>query len=192
MRRFRSDLIDITGEKFNRLVAISPTDKKGRIFWTCLCECGNTKGIRVDSLKSGAIKSCGCLNSEKRMVKSTKKGETHLKIIYHYYKKGAEKRNIFFGINKNIVGEIIKENCFYCGDQPSFETTPYIREKLNGIIICNGIDRVDNAKGYILGNIVSCCPKCNQIKMDLSVYSFLDKIEKIHKRLDIIRGVDNG
>ena len=33
--------------------------------WNCLCECGNSKLIRGSSLRSGATRSCGCLQKEK-------------------------------------------------------------------------------------------------------------------------------
>lgn len=35
-------------------------------YWECLCECGQTKIVRKDHFKSGAIRSCGCLLIELR------------------------------------------------------------------------------------------------------------------------------
>lgn len=58
---------DLTGQKFGRLMVLGPgepkiTPKGYKIpTWHCRCDCGNEKDIRDYSLKSGNIKSCGCL-----------------------------------------------------------------------------------------------------------------------------------
>ena len=61
--------IDITGMKFGRLTAIrqnghdiNPSRK--HIKWDCLCECGNTVNARLNALRTGGLKSCGCLKKE--------------------------------------------------------------------------------------------------------------------------------
>lgn len=54
--------MDITGERFNKLVAkskVTATDKF--VKWKCLCDCGNETIVDIYSLTSGRIKSCGCL-----------------------------------------------------------------------------------------------------------------------------------
>lgn len=45
--------------------------------WRCLCDCGNEKIIRGDSLRSGHIKSCGCLAKE--VAAETAKATGHLR-----------------------------------------------------------------------------------------------------------------
>ena len=37
----------------------------------------------------------------------------------------------------------------------------------------NGIDRIDNALGYIESNVVACCPICNLAKRNLPVDTFV-------------------
>jgi len=60
---------DLTGQKFGRLVVIKKVNKnkQGKYYWLCQCECGNKKKIMGCNLKSGATKSCGCLQKEMRM-----------------------------------------------------------------------------------------------------------------------------
>ncbi|MDL2325331.1 hypothetical protein LJC61_09375 [Ruminococcaceae bacterium OttesenSCG-928-A16] len=56
--------IDITGQKYGRLEAIQPTNKRssnGSVIWICRCECGKEKHASINELKHGLIKSCGCL-----------------------------------------------------------------------------------------------------------------------------------
>jgi len=54
--------------KFGRLMVIDKyqkyNGKRNRIMALCLCECGEIKEVRYDSLKLGAIQSCGCLNKK--------------------------------------------------------------------------------------------------------------------------------
>mgnify|MGYP001017622829 CR=1 FL=1 len=45
--------------KFNKLTCIDRIRRNNRIFYNCLCECGNYKIIRGDSIVSGHTKSCG-------------------------------------------------------------------------------------------------------------------------------------
>lgn len=56
----------IAGQRFGRLVAIEPTDRKqGRkVIWSCRCDCGNTKDVPIDALNAGRVQSCGCLRKE--------------------------------------------------------------------------------------------------------------------------------
>lgn len=60
-------VIDITGQKFNRITAIERTSKKknNRYIWKGICDCGNEVFVTASSLISNNTKSCGCLNIEK-------------------------------------------------------------------------------------------------------------------------------
>jgi hypothetical protein len=58
---------DIVGQRFNRLIVISflSTDNKKKVaMWNCLCDCGNTHIASGVNLRSGAVRSCGCLQKE--------------------------------------------------------------------------------------------------------------------------------
>lgn len=73
---------NIIGQRFNRLVIlqraenyIKPSGKGQVAQWLCQCDCGNKIVVRSDNLKSGSVKSCGCLHSEmaSELCKSHKK-----------------------------------------------------------------------------------------------------------------------
>ena len=70
---------DLIGQKFGRLIVIKRmgNNKWGNLRWLCRCVCGKEKTIQGSHLKSGATKSCGCLNREKTSIVNTKHG--HLK-----------------------------------------------------------------------------------------------------------------
>ena len=55
--------IDLTGQKFNRLTAIR-RDPKRPLNWFFQCDCGTIKSQQAGNVKSGAVKSCGCLFRE--------------------------------------------------------------------------------------------------------------------------------
>ena len=59
-----SKILDITGDRYTRLVAISkdPNNKRN---WLCLCDCGNTVSVQIANLRGGNSKSCGCIRKEK-------------------------------------------------------------------------------------------------------------------------------
>ncbi len=58
--------IDLTGKKFGNLTVIKRTHntKKGNTRWICKCDCGNETIVTAGNLKSGAVKSCGCLREK--------------------------------------------------------------------------------------------------------------------------------
>lgn len=45
--------------------------------------------------------------------------------------------------------------------------------------VYNGIDRVNNAKGYVTGNVVSCCKNCNLMKKNMSADAFIAHVRRI-------------
>lgn len=66
-------IVNLVGQKFNRLTVIErvDTNKYDKLHWLCKCECGNAKIVRGDALKCSLIQSCGCLRKElsaKRLV----------------------------------------------------------------------------------------------------------------------------
>lgn len=54
-------VIDITGQRFTRLVVVRRAAKR---YWLCRCDCGKTKAVRKDHLIRGKTLSCGCLHGE--------------------------------------------------------------------------------------------------------------------------------
>jgi hypothetical protein len=71
-----SGRINLTGRRFGRLVLTEfvGTDKHWNGRYRYRCDCGN-KGIVQDSnLRSGSIKSCGCLKRERIIARNTSHG----------------------------------------------------------------------------------------------------------------------
>jgi hypothetical protein len=59
-------VIDLSGQKFNKLTVIerSSAPSKNGVKWLCICDCGNKRDVLGAYLRSGSTKSCGCLSRE--------------------------------------------------------------------------------------------------------------------------------
>jgi hypothetical protein len=55
--------IDISNQRFGRLIALYPDgkDTSNTVKWRCLCDCGKESTVSGPHLRKGRIKSCGCL-----------------------------------------------------------------------------------------------------------------------------------
>lgn len=138
-------LIDLTGQRFGRLVVIKrePTVNH-RTKWLCVCDCGNLVSVYAGSLRSNNTASCGCIQREATAQSHRTHGKSHTRLWY--------------------LWRHMKARC-YCKTNPAFR-----RYGGRGITVCeewqndfqsfydwamaNGyqdnlfIDRIDNDKGY--------------------------------------------
>ena len=57
--------IDVTGDRYGMLVAISPTDKRSgtSVVWLCQCDCGKMAEVNLGNLRRGRQTTCGCLRT---------------------------------------------------------------------------------------------------------------------------------
>ena len=70
------------GRQFNHLKVLSYTVRSDhRMVAICKCNCGVVKAVRVDHLKSGAIKSCGCFH-KKHGLRKTVFYQRYQKMLY--------------------------------------------------------------------------------------------------------------
>jgi hypothetical protein len=64
----KAQIIDLTGQRFGRLVALRAKGRQGSArprSWVCRCDCGNETVVPTGTLRSGSTRSCGCLNKER-------------------------------------------------------------------------------------------------------------------------------
>ena len=179
----------LEGQKFGRLTVLHDIGSDGHYrLWECLCDCGQFVIVNTGLLTTGRTKSCGCLRSEtsRKSVKNIAGhnklpiGEANLTRVFWNYKYNAKKRNLEFLLTKKQFKELTQQNCFYCGAKPYNAEN---RSTLNGKFIYNGIDRVDNTKGYIIDNCVTCCRICNDWKRAYTQQEFLMRIKLIYENL---------
>jgi len=94
------------------------------------------------------------------------------------YQWSAKSRNLEFTLSKDEFQAITKSHCYYCDHQPS-----QIKKKGNSIYLYNGIDRVDNNKGYTKENSIPCCMTHNYMKGSLTQQEFLEAVASISNHL---------
>lgn len=175
--------LDITGQKFGRLLAINRSQmKRGASVWKCLCECGNIAEVSISNLRNGHTKSCGCLLKETSYYKGKNRalpqGIAARNSIYNQYRTNANKKHREFNLSMEEFIKLIDGNCFYCGSPPN-----QIRSATTistGKYIFNGIDRIDDSKGYTIENCVSCCRDCNVSKGMKTTDEFFDWIVNVY------------
>lgn len=135
-----SDFIDIKGNKYNMLTALKwHRNENGVIMWHCKCDCGNETFVRASNLKSGAVKSCGCLRKPK-----PKHGMSKSK-LYH----------IWNGMKNRCYCKTVKsykdygERGITVCDEWRNSAEKFIAWALESGY-CDGltIERIDNEKGY--------------------------------------------
>lgn len=178
--------IEISGKRFNLLTAVRFVERrrtntnggKGvglNHFWEFKCDCGNTTITNKNSVMRGSVKSCGCLH--KANVSRKPIGHAALTHVFHYYKSRARMTGKVFSLTKSEFKTLVDKNCYYCGSAPS----NVARDKTcNGEYTYNGLDRIENDKGYQLDNVVPCCAKCNTAKSTMSKKEFLTHVVKIY------------
>lgn len=73
-----SKILDLTGQKFGRLKVLQFIEiRKHHSYWLCKCNCGNITEVSNSSLRSGKVKSCGCLRKEVTRQNAIKTKTTH-------------------------------------------------------------------------------------------------------------------
>lgn len=161
-------------------------DKKRQDDSLCL-DCGNTltSSNRAIGKHDKELRRCKPCYEKLQLIESKRerpernyKAEAfHNKyVIWNHYVKGAKKRGIDFTISKTNFNELIILPCFYCNYTVSGEV--------------NGIDRIDNNKGYIEDNVVSCCQTCNTLKGSQHPQEFIDKINAIYTYINTNISID--
>lgn len=153
----------------------------------CKCDCGVVKRIAVDNLRSGFTTSCGCFRKENSSKIGTKFGKTGGLKRRKYSTIESSARDLFQKYLKRSPGnltfdsfyELTQQNCTHCGAKPNQK---YLVKNVTddlGDYIYNGLDRINNSKGYDLDNVIPCCGTCNFMRHTLSLDEFYKHIKQI-------------
>lgn len=180
---WKKERMKLIGKKFGRWTILSQNTNHGHnkaheTYWNCRCECGKEKVLAGYSITSGHSTSCGCFLRE---TKSLPPGEAAFRMIHRYYVKAAKSRKLSFLLTKEEFKELTSSPCHYCGNEPEWKIKSI--KTPNGEYLHNGIDRLDNNKGYYKENCVPCCHACNWSKLDRSKEEFVQWIKQVHAHI---------
>jgi hypothetical protein len=176
MRVRRANLV---GLKIGLLTVLSKFDitDYGSVRWLCQCACGNKTVVKTCHLKAKVTRSCGCL-----LRKSRSMPDSAYRYYFRQYKFSAKNRNLPFELSFLQCKRLFQKPCYYCGVKNSNRPKYGINDKKG--TPCNGIDRLNNKKGYIRNNVVTCCKKCNWLKKNLSKTVFINQVKRIYLHLN--------
>ena len=181
------------GQANNRLTLIECANKNkfGQKLGLFLCICGKQCIKGISSVKHGYTKSCGCLQKQKaaenakHFSRIQTKARTAANInrrgkpnfgkrisikqlcinkIFADYKNSAKRDNRIFELSKLDIETLIFSQCDRCGRLPTREFVAKRIRLDNESIYWNGIDRIDNSKGYTLNNVRPYCWDCNNAR----------------------------
>lgn len=166
------------GDRFGRLTIlnfVSKRDKKGYAYpnWAdCQCDCGNiARAIYYGSLSDGHSRSCGCLLRERLCLPY---GEGAFNKLYERYKRESKQRRLDFRLTPEEFRKLTQQTCHYCGCSAISTNRGH-----NGDYKFMGIDRKDNAIGYVHDNVVPCCKICNRAKGTRTYLEFITWIDQL-------------
>jgi hypothetical protein len=161
---------NLLGNVFSRLTVFEKSNTKasdGSIIWLCKCSCGSNQIIKAVSyeLKRGGTTSCGCLRKEKLSIARTTHGFSSSKgnkgkcsptydlwgrIKDRCYNKSSKDYKDYGGRGIKLYQPWVKD---FLKFKSYVELLPnYPKERVVGIKKVT-IDRKNNSKGYVPGNL---------------------------------------
>lgn len=154
-------------------------------------KCGEERGLSdfysqtnvSDGLMS-ACKDCHKLISRLRYRRRREDGgfrmygkrDTPGKFYFPQMVKGAKRRSILVTLGLDEVEVLVVQPCHYCG---STDYRDSVGRSVNPWF--NGLDRIDNDRGYEPGNVVPCCGECNMMRRNMTQDGFLHRCREIVK-----------
>jgi len=167
---------EMVGKRFGKLTVVSHHSRgKG---YLCQCDCGGQTLAKTHALKTGKHASCSCGKTAPR-PKARKPDHQAAKLsIYRNYRRAAERRGHVFDLDFDTFCLFLEGQCHYCGSLPH-RSIPSI--KAHRDFKYNGVDRVENSKGYSPDNCVSCCDTCNTSKAALPLEHFTGTMDGLDR-----------
>jgi|WetSurSiteA1Bulk_404760.scaffolds.fasta_scaffold00380_20 hypothetical protein len=98
-RKNKDRPIDLTGKRFGRLITkYWFRNINNRIYWYCVCDCGNNITTYGSNLTRGLTKSCGCYSREKLSERKFKNlvGKRFGKLIVQYDTKIRKRKRVLW------------------------------------------------------------------------------------------------
>lgn len=181
------------GDKFGKWEIVKEVNKRDNLYrmWLCRCSCGMEKEVYQTHLVSG--NSTGCIKCHVRnpTVRNLKwnnervcgadngnfKGYYEIsKTRYSTIKKGAKTRNLEFDVSIEYLWDLYlnqERKCKLSGIEIKFGNYAYEYGTAS-------LDRIDNNKGYVEGNVQWLHKDINKMKNTHDQDYFIDLCKKVN------------
>lgn len=149
---------NIIGVKFNKLTPRRRlnVDKYGSYIFLCDCECGNITNVSYNYITKSKVMSCGCLTQlRSRNSKNWRGGKYLSGKLWNSLKHNAKNRKLELNFDIQYAEELLEKQKFKCAISGLEIIVPefYGAYRTNKHRNIASLDRIDNNKGYIKGNV---------------------------------------
>jgi hypothetical protein len=173
----------LKNDKYGKLIVMSLEDKtydtknRQRQYCICKCECGNIVRVEKGNLIRNLTKSCGCNRYPQKWNSKSWKGvgEIH-KSYYNRLKFEAKNRGYEFNLSIDYLWKLylIQNKCCALSGTPIlFDSKTRLHDRTASL------DRIDNSKGYINGNVQWVHKDINMMKHAFNETYFKDVCERV-------------
>lgn len=181
--------LDHTGEIYNNRIVVGPAadtvakrlqKKRGRQAevvqrtpnWRVRClGCGEERTLGWQGLR---MKGCGPCTWRTRKYSASRAASARIRSAF---RTGAVRRGYEWALDDATVEALIFSACHYCGTKGG--NTIRRKDRDGTPTRYNGIDRMDNSRGYVAGNVVPCCGQCNRAKGTLTYEAFTGWVDAL-------------
>ena len=148
------------GQHFGELTVLEIVPGKKRVSprrVRCRCACGREYLAIPHALVKGTTVRCYDCWPKRRT-----KEQIAFRRRFNNYQHSSKRKNLSFTFTVEEFREFYDAPCTYCGLTPA-----------------QGIDRRNNAIGYLPENSVPCCAQCNYAKRDMPERAFLAWVARV-------------
>jgi hypothetical protein len=170
---------DLTGKTFGNVYVISLDRKdKKALYWKCKCSCGHEYSTRSACLKREKNPFRGCRKCGGKSI-GKHRWIGHGEISGSYFTAtmhNAKSRKIGFDVTIEYIWEIFlkqERKCALSGEILTFSRRRDLFPQTASL------DRIDNTKGYIKGNVQWVHKDVNEMRMNRTKENFIEWCHKI-------------
>ena len=178
MEEYMKEKIKINpGDRFHSLEVLEyiGLDTNKHQVYQVKCNCGKIKNITKSEL--GRTKTCGCIMKKNGNQHFRFRGYDNIGADYFsHIKSGAKKRNLEFDITIEYINNLLVQQNFTCALSKIPINTG---SRLQGYTA--SLDRIDNTKGYIPGNVQWVHRDINYMKQDFTMQEFVNYCQLVSK-----------
>lgn len=137
---------DLVGQRFGKLVVREWVPGSQ---WKCDCDCGGSTVVLTANLTRKNTQSCGCIRNHMSSIRNTKHGMYGTRV----YKIWHGVRGRCFAPTKGVAYQQYGARGITMDDEWAGDFLAFLRDVGEPPTDGHSLDRIDNSKGYVPGNV---------------------------------------